>query len=94
MELSKTIFWDTDINKIDYEKNARIIIERVLIRGMLSDWFEIKKFYGTERIKNEILKIRYLDKVTLNFCCKYFNLSKEQFRCYNTEPSIRQLWNY
>ncbi len=94
MKLSKTLFWDTDINKLDYEKHARHIIERVLMRGMLSDWFEIKKYYGLERIKKETLKIRYLDKVTLNFCSKYFKIPKQQFRSYNTEPSIRQLWNY
>jgi hypothetical protein len=94
MELSKTLFWDTDINKIDYEKNARHIIERVLQRGMLNDWFIIKKYYGLDRIKKEILQIRYLDKVSLNFCCKYFKISKEQFKCYNTDQSIRQLWNY
>ncbi len=94
LQLSKTLFWDTDITKIDYEKNARHIIERVLMRGMLTDWFEIKKYYGTERIKNEIIKIRYLDKVTLNFCSKYFKIQKKQFKCYNTEPSIQKLWNY
>lgn len=94
MELSKTLFWDTDINKLDFEKHSRHIIERVLMRGKLKDWFEMKKYYGTERIKSEIQKIRYLDKVTLNFCAKYFNLPKEQFKCYNTEPSIQKLWNY
>ncbi len=94
MELSKTLFWDTDINKVDYDKNARHIIERVLQRGMLSDWFEIKNYYGLERIKVEILQIRYLDKLSLNFCSKYFQISKEQFKCYNTEQSIQKLWNY
>ncbi len=94
MELSKTLFWDTDISQIDYDKNARHIIERVLQRGMLSDWFEIKNYYGLDRIKNEILQIRYLDKVSLNFCSKYFQIPKEQFKCYNTEQSIQKLWNY
>lgn len=94
MNLSKTLFWDTDINKLDYEKHARHIIERVLMCGMLSDWFEIKKYYGIKRIKDEVVRVRYLDKITLNFCSSYFKLSKEQFRCYNTEPSIRKLWNY
>ena len=94
IQLSKTLFWDTDITKIDYEKNARHIIERVLMRGMLSDWFTIKDYYGIERIKSEIIKIRYLDKVTLNFCSKYFKIPKKQFKCYNTEPSIQKLWNY
>ncbi len=94
MQLSKTLFWDTDINNLDFEKHSRHIIERVLMRGMINDWFEIKKYYGLERIKEEVLKIRYLDKVTLNFCSKYLKIPKQQFRCYNTEPSIRQLWNY
>jgi len=94
MELSKALFWDTDIKKIDYERNARHIIERVLQRGMLNDWFEIKKYYGLDRIKQEILQIRYLDKISLNFCSKYFKISKEQFKCYNTEQSIQKLWNY
>jgi hypothetical protein len=94
MELSKTLFWDTDIKKIDYERNARHIIERVLQRGMLNDWFEIKKYYGLDRIKQEILQIRYLDKISLNFCSKYFKISKENFKCYNTEQSIQKLWNY
>ncbi len=94
MELSKTLFWDTDISKIDYERNARHIIERVLQRGMLNDWFEIKKYYGLERIRQEIIQIRYMDKVSLNFCSKYFKIPKEQFRCYNTEQSIQKLWNF
>ncbi|MEA3494992.1 MAG: hypothetical protein U9R42_03045 [Bacteroidota bacterium] len=94
MQLSKTLFWDTDINKLDYEKHARHIIERVLMYGMLNDWFEIKKYYGIERIKDEILQIRYLNKVTLNFFSQYFKIEKKQFKCYNTEPSIQKLWNY
>ena len=94
MQLTKALFWDTDINKLDYEKHARHIIERVLVRGTLNDWFEIKNYYGTDRIKSEVLKIRFLDKITLNFCSKYFQTPKQEFKCYNTEPSIRQLWNY
>lgn len=94
MQLTKQLFWDTDIKKIDYKKNARSIIERVLTRGTINDWQEIKKYYGLERIKTEIIKIRYLDKITLNFCSKYFQLPKKQFRCYNIQQSYRQLWNF
>ncbi len=94
MQLSKTLFWDTDINKLDYDKHARHIIARVLMRGTLNDWFEIKKYYGKERIKNEALQIRYLDKLTLNFCSQYFGIPRNKFRCYTTEQSIQKLWNY
>jgi len=45
MNLTETLFWDTDISKLDYDKNARHIIERVIHSGMLSDWHEIKLYY-------------------------------------------------
>lgn len=94
MNLSYTLFWDSDISQIDYQKNARQIIARVLQFGTLNDWIEINKYYGVERIKQEVVNIRYLDKLSLNFCSKIFDIPLEKFRCYNTEPSISQLWKF
>ena len=92
--LNRALFWDIDYQEIDFEKHARFVIERVLTRGNLQDWKELKRYYGLNKIKDEALNIRYLDKITLNFCHTLFNIQKEKFRCYNTEPSIRQLWNH
>jgi len=89
-----TLFWDTDVKTIDPDKNARSVIERVITQGSVEDWRELKQFYGLNRIKNEIVEIRYLDKLTLNFLCKYFNLQKNQFKCFATQQSTRQLWNF
>jgi len=94
MKLSENLFWDVDIENIDYEKYSQHIINRVLLRGNLNDWFEIKNFYGVNRIKNEAQQMRYLDQRTLSFCSTYFNLPKTQFKCYNTPQSIQQLWDY
>lgn len=80
LHLNPVLFWDIDIEELDYEKNARQIIERVLTRGILDDWFAIKLYYGIERLKAEVVKIRSLDKITLNFCSKYFKIPKEQFK--------------
>lgn len=91
---NKTLFWDIDFEQIDYQKYVRFIIEHVLTRGNWNDWKELKNYYGLQKIKKEVVQIRYLDKITLNFCHTFFNLQKEQFRCCNIEPSIRQLWNY
>ncbi len=91
---TKSLFWDIDIDNLDYKIHKRFIIERVLTRGNWNDWQELKTFYGLKEIQNEAINIRYLDKKTLNFCHTLFNIPKEKFRCYNTEPSIRKLWNY
>ncbi len=91
---NKSLFWDINIENLDYKIHKRFIIERVLTRGNWNDWQELKSFYGLQEIKNEVVNIRYLDKKTLNFCHTLFNIKKEEFRCYNTEPSVRKLWNY
>lgn len=94
MKFSENLFWDVDLTDIDYEKNANQIINRVLLRGNLNDWFEIKDFYGIDQLKEEVVKMRYLDARTLSFCSVYFEIPKTEFRCYNTPQSVKQLWNY
>ena len=94
MNLPKTLFWDSNMATIDYEQHARSIIERVITRGSLTDWKTIKDYYGLERLENEILQMRVLDAVTLNFFSLFFNKPKQQFRCYTQNASIQELWNY
>ena len=75
-------------------ENRRFIIERVLTRGRMSDWWVLIHLYSFDVIKTEVVQIRYLDKVTLNFCSTFFHLPKTAFRCYNQPQSIQQLWQY
>lgn len=93
-QLSPFLFWDTNMQNVDYEKHARQIIERVVSRGTIKDWLKIRAYYGIERIKGEVVKIRSLDELTLHFLSTIFHIPKTQFRCYNTEPSIQRLWHF
>jgi plasmid maintenance system antidote protein VapI len=56
-KLRPVIFWDTDINKIDWEKQKRAVIERVFERGDETEREEITRFYGQEEIS------RYLSEL-------------------------------
>lgn len=50
-DLSKirpSLFWDTDISKIDWKRQQRAIIQRVLERGNDCEIEEMKRFYGTD----------------------------------------------
>ena len=93
-QFSNYLFWDTVKTKIDFEKNKPYVIERVLSHGMLSDWELIKKLYGKQLIKEEVLKLRYLDKYSLNFCAAYFNEPISNFRCYKLAQSNPTHWVY
>ncbi len=54
----KVIFWDTSIDKIDWDKNKNAVIKRVLERGNKTEIEEIILFYGKETIFKEIKIIK------------------------------------
>lgn len=94
MNLPSYLFWDIDLDSLDFNKNARFIIQRVVQKGTLKDWETIKDYYGLEFIKKEILFIRDLDAKTLNFFSTYFDINKNEFRCFTTQQSIPKHFNY
>lgn len=48
--LRKSLFWDTDISKIDWDKQYRAVIQRVYERGNEIEKQELINFYGQEKI--------------------------------------------
>lgn len=56
-KIRKVIFWDTTFDKIDWDKNKRAIIKRILERGNAIEINEIISFYGRNTIANEIKTI-------------------------------------
>ena len=94
MNLPNHLFWDTDIQSIDFNKNARFVIQRVIQKGSIDDWKTIKDFYGIGFIKREILLMRNLDAKTLNFFSVIFSVKKKNFRCYSIQQSTPKHFNY
>ena len=56
-KIRKSIFWDTDINKIDLVNNKRFIIQRILERGNKTEINELINLYSKNGIKDEIKSI-------------------------------------
>lgn len=94
MNLPKHLFWDIDLNSLNFQENARFIIHLVITRGEVKDWRVIKSFYGIVFIKQEILLMRDLDPKTLNFFSIYFGIDKQKFRCFTIKQSTHQHYNY
>lgn len=94
MKLSQHLFWDTNPDNLDHEKQARQIIERVVTRGRISDWSQIRDYYGVDRIKIEVVKIRSMDAKTMNFLSLILNIPATEFRCFKTKQSNLQHYPY
>lgn len=94
IQFSNNLFWDIDIDQLDFEKNKRFIIQRVLEYGTLEDWKKIKTLYGLKQIGCEMQEVRNLDKISLAFISTITNTSIDKFRCYTTRQSHPQHWNF
>ncbi len=91
--LSKSLFWDIDIDKADMNTCPEQIVQRVLEYGNMSDWLLIEKYFGLPRIVELCKNMRTLDPVCLAFICCKSDTSKEEYRCYHTAQSNQTLWN-
>lgn len=94
LPLSPTLFWDTDATKIGLDTHAKTIVERVILRGNWSEFKAILGYYGKDKIREIVVKLRYLDSRTLSFCSVYFNTPINEFRCYTMKQLNPTHWNY
>lgn len=53
--LRPVLFWDTNIEKINWEKQKRAVIKRIFERGNEIEKNEITRFYGRESIDEVLL---------------------------------------
>lgn len=60
MKFRQALFWDTNPNKIDVQKNAQYIIERVLDFGRDAEVKWLWKTYDKSLLKNVVIKSRSL----------------------------------
>lgn len=63
--IRKSVFWDTDISQIDWDKQKYAVIRRIMERGNALEIKEIKQFYGAALI-TEVLKQKSVEAYKLN----------------------------
>ncbi len=92
--LSDRLFWDTNPNMLDWDKDMPLIIERVVQRGTLEEWRVIVKKYGLKKIITLAKELRSMDLLSVNFLAQISGTPITEFRCYNTRPLNQSHWIY
>ena len=63
----KALFWDTNIDKIDWQRQKRAVIRRVFERGTDTEIKEIISFYGVKTVEEALFSIpQYLPSLAEN----------------------------
>ena len=55
--LRKSLFWDTDMATINWDKQFKAVIQRIFERGNEDEKKEIERFYGLEKIETSLHQI-------------------------------------
>ena len=79
---SKRCFWENNYYKLNFNTGKQYVITKVISYGSQNDYIELFKYYGWEVIKNEVVKIKYLNKKVLNFLSILFETNINDFRAY------------
>jgi len=89
----RRLFWDARYEAIDWQECALSVIERVLERGDNSEYEELIRFYGRERIIHALTKqYVWLPDFIMDEVATYFGIKKEEFTVYKRKQHKVKVW--
>lgn len=92
-EVRPSLLWEYDLEKFDWQQMRNEVVQRVLERGRMDDFYAILNMYGVEGVKAALREIPYMNDKDMNFACIAFDLRKEELKCYTKKQSIPLHWN-
>jgi hypothetical protein len=92
--LSAHLFWDVNPDVLDFDRSKKLIIQRVLVYGLISDWRILLKTYGISEIAKTAVSLRDLDKKSASFIALLSKIPKEQFLCFSSKQSTPEHLNF
>jgi hypothetical protein len=88
-----TLLWEYDMDQFNWDDMRTLVVQRVIERGRIDDFYAILNLYGLSGVKEAIKQISYLNPKDLSFVCSVFNLKKENLKCYTNQQSKIQHWS-
>lgn len=90
-KINRALLWDYQMDTFDWQKSRRVVAERVISMGRLSDWYGAFDLYGGIKGFRKVAKDEVVDLTprNLDFMCRALNLKKEETKCYK-QLQLRQ----
>ena len=73
-----SLLWEYDLTHFDYDKMRTIVVERVLERGRMEDFYAMLNLYGLQGVKEAMKDVPYMNDRDMNFACHTFGLRKDE----------------
>jgi hypothetical protein len=77
----QTYFWDVSFDSLDIDKNAHLIMKRVLDRGSTNDIKWLLNTYTKDNIREVLTGTKDLARATGNFWADILDVDKKDVPC-------------
>lgn len=82
LQISRTLLWEYDLTRFDWLRFRVIVMQRVVERGTMNDFYAAIRLYGEiAKVPSIIKEIPTLSDIDMNFVCPVIGLKKEQPGC-------------
>ena len=92
-KLRKSLLWEVDNSKIDWQEMRDFIVQRVIERGRPDDFYAILNKYSFEEVREAIKRIPHLNPRDLAFVCTVFHIDKKELKCTTSKRLKNQHWS-
>ena len=91
-QINRGLLWEYRLEGFDWQKYRRVVVERVIKLGRLSDWYGAFDLYGGIRGFRKIARDEVVDLTPreLDFVCRALNIKVTDTKCYKQALSRRQ----
>jgi hypothetical protein len=86
LQLTKSTFWNCDLEKFDWLRDKDYIIKRIIEAGLENDEIIMWKLYSYDDIKNVALNIENLHEEIITYYSFVLKVEEKEFKCYNKKP--------
>lgn len=81
-KLNKDLFWEYDLGSFDFDKQASLVVERVIERGSSTDIYAVLNLYGEEKVYSLIKGLPSLSQREIEFVKNVFHIPYEELTAY------------
>jgi len=88
-----TLLWEYDLNRFNWDDMRTLVVQRVIERGRMDDFYAVLNLYGVEQFKQTVRELPVMNRKDIAFVCTVFGLPEKELKCYTQKQFRLQLWN-
>ena len=78
--IRESLLWEYDLSRFDWQAMRLIVVQRVVERGRMEDFYALLNMYGIEGVRESIKEIPVMSPKDMSFVCSVFDIKKEELK--------------